>query len=267
MVKAAVLSALAFTSLKPIAVVSGLSSHNSSIVRWLICKGVRVIFHEPHWVKAVRQGQRHALELGLDRTASPLYKDWKKMVATFLRIDLPTLGFVDDYILYADVDVVFAHDVRTTHFGTMMPKYFTLGAEDIKNDTSGNMGVMLINVKNMRRKYAELVQWTFSEDKQQHGLHYGQPCDQGALKVFFERSFQVLHEPLFNWKPYWGFSWNAAIIHFHGPKPADYTQFLQKKKVPQIYEKLFASCNRSSSCGWGVQLYMNWSMTDLRVCQ
>ena len=29
------------------------------------------------------------------------------MIGTFLRLDIPVLGFVDDFVLYTDVDVLF----------------------------------------------------------------------------------------------------------------------------------------------------------------
>jgi hypothetical protein len=266
MIKVAVLSAKKFTSLIPVAVASGKNSQDAPIVKWLLCKGARVIFHNPQWAEAVRNGQQQALKLGLHEKASPLYGDWQKMVATFLRLDLAVLGFVDDYILYADVDIVFNGEVANTHFGTMMPKYFTLGVEDIRNGKDGNMGIMLINVRSMRERYEELVKWTFSEEQQANGLFYGQPCDQGALKSFFKDSFQVIHSSLFNWKPYWGFNPFAPLVHFHGPKPGDYMEFFNHGGGPAIYEKLFGKCKNASNCLSNIQLYTNWTRQDLQAC-
>ena len=46
----------------------------------------------------------------------------------------------------------------------------------------------------------------------------------------------------FNWKPYWGFRDDAAIVHFQGPKPAMARQFLagQTERHDPGYSQLFA---------------------------
>ena len=41
------------------------------------------------------------------------------MIGTFLRVDIPVLGFVDDYVLYTDVDVMFARNLVLTDFAPL----------------------------------------------------------------------------------------------------------------------------------------------------
>ncbi len=48
------------------------------------------------------------------------------------------------------------------------------------------------------------------------------PGDQGAYNQYYQSKFNVEPWPDFNWKPYWHFNPSALLIHFHGPKPADY---------------------------------------------
>jgi len=48
-----------------------------------------------------------------------------------------------------------------------------------------------------------------------------QACDQGLFNKYIEAksvSIPYLHER-FIWKPYWGKSDDAVIVHFNGPKP------------------------------------------------
>ena len=51
--------------------------------------------------------------------------------------------------------------------------------------------------------------------------------------------------PLFNWKPYWGFNPLAKIVHFHGPKPADYLARLVAPNAPdriRLFDGLLERC-------------------------
>ncbi len=50
-------------------------------------------------------------------------KSFNKLAGTYGRMDLPSLGIDDDFILYTDLDVVFNRDIRLTDFATL-PKYF-----------------------------------------------------------------------------------------------------------------------------------------------
>jgi hypothetical protein len=43
----------------------------------------------------------------------------ESMIGTFLRVDIPVLGFVDDYVLYTDVDVMFARNLVLTDFAPL----------------------------------------------------------------------------------------------------------------------------------------------------
>ena len=43
--------------------------------------------------------------------------------------------------------------------------------------------------------------------------------------------FEVRTQPLFNWKPYWGYHAKASVIHFHGPKPSEYLTYQVRVRV------------------------------------
>ena len=255
MTRVAVLSALANTTLTPVCVFTGA---RNGLSRWLEARGVRMVYHRPAWREKLINALARARSLNHDKKSSPLYQSDEKMVSTFLRIDIPTLGFVDPYVLYADIDVVFLSDVGVADFGEKPPRYFTMGAEsdgplisvydrkNKKNVNLGNAGVMLMNVENLLRTHADFTKWVFSPRNAARGIHFGiyGPGDQGAYNEFYQGRFEVRAWPLFNWKPYWGYTPQAKLIHFHGPKPAEYLTFMRRGggSFQFIYRVLLKRC-------------------------
>jgi len=221
-----------------------------------------MIYHTPEWRDRLIKGNVQAHHLGLNKT-SHLYNNIEMSVATYLRIDLPILGFVDEYVLYADVDLMFVGDLTLEDFGDELPAFFTMGVEAKghlnefmdngfgrlvkgtgKKLKLGNAGVLLVNVEGMRRTHQSFVDWLFSEESIKRGLHFGVygPQDQGALNKYYQGRFQVVVWPLFNWKPYWGYCPAAKIIHFHGPKPRQYSTFIRNGTGPEPMKDLLARC-------------------------
>jgi hypothetical protein len=73
--------------------------------------------------------------------------------------------------------------------------------------------------------------------------HY--PYPQGAYNRFYRGKFEVRTWPHFNFKPYWGFSQEAKLVHFHGPKPADYLAHALRPSAqdrPRLFDALLARC-------------------------
>lgn len=142
----------------------------------------------------------------------------------FFRLDVPLVigqalaHFGDeacvetDYYLYTDTDVLFLQDISSCSFNK--PPIYTISAEAHKG-TPFNTGVMYANRHGFENNinnilsYADEIKWDVPA------------CDQGLLNKYVEAqniSIPYLHER-FNWKPYWGKSDDAVIVHFHGPKP------------------------------------------------
>lgn len=251
MLMVAVLSAKKHTAMELVCVFPG-SPRKTRLIKWLKHQGVHIIFHVPVWEPHMTSASAEAIKRGLHLHASPLYSDPQQMIATFLRLDVPTLGFIDDYILYADVDVLFTGNVRLQDFGPTLPRYFTIGVELEGGDLSphsGNMGIMLINTREMQRTHAALVDWIFSPENLAQGLHFGSygPGDQGALKSFYAGRYLLRAWPRFNWKPYWRVTSDAVIVHFHGPKPMDYVHYwtneAQELEHHPVYSRLYGQCS------------------------
>ena len=255
MARVAVTSALSRTSLVPVCIFNGNPSTSSPMAAWLRQKNVRIIFHSPKWKRRILRAARAVAFLGhKDKLVSPLYGNPTMMIATHLRFDIPILGFVDQFVFYADVDVMFTRELLLAHFRPL-PKYYAVGTEVFggnpivsiaqKNgkkplrQSFGNAGIMLINVESMRRTHGAFLEWVFSEEHVRAGLDYGRygPMDQGAYNMYYQGRFDVHTWAHFNWKPYWGNGSYARLIHFHGPKPRDYMLYRTKPRDYTLHRR------------------------------
>lgn len=252
LIKVAVLTARRHTSLKPYCLYDG---EDCVLTEWLHAHAVEIIpcrsrFYPRLSELARERGESDVLNIG---------------AGAFLRLEIPKIarqqGFDDDFVLYTDCDVMFLREVVPA-LAEMSPRFFSVAPEtQPKNYVDINTGVMLINLKRMIMDDAAFTAFTeryldlfttfgyvydqsayyffyrpFSRWLFQHGVS---PLWTGRLGYrlrWFNRPFWG-HLPLaFNWKPYWGRSETAAIIHFHGPKP--YLTPEQLQNSPQILQSL-----------------------------
>jgi len=65
--------------------------------------------------------------------------------------------------------------------------------------------------------------------------------DQAAFRHCYKSVVSPLPETM-NWKPYWGERQDAAIVHFHGPKPSHIRTLSQgyTEGVPDVIKELYA---------------------------
>lgn len=275
MAKVAVTSAQHRTSLDPFCIFNVAPNASESVkgvaaefLEWLQSRGVTIIRHKPKWAYKITETVESG-KAAQNIKYSPLYKDAAMMIATFTRFDIPVLGFTDDYVLYADVDVMFVSDINLASFDTL-PKYMLCGTEMHKEGTLdiskknfyANAGIILYNMQFMRSSHKEFTNFAFSEDSMERGLHYGKfgPGDQGAYNQFYDGKMTVVASAPFNYKPYWEdpmLTSRASIVHWHGPKVADYAAYLtdcKKTVLYEPYEGLLAKCSCSSNVGLAAQL-------------
>tara|TARA_B100000749_G_scaffold174842_1_gene134943 strand:+ start:861 stop:1724 length:864 start_codon:yes stop_codon:yes gene_type:complete len=139
--------------------------------------------------------------------------NYKKFLGHWLRVDIPLIESHDEYVVYADCDILF----RQAPNVDALPFYLSAAPEFSKNNWSYfNSGSMIINIPNMRDIYPKFVQ---SIRNRLRNDFKTPPHDQGSFNEFFGDKYDRL--PLeMNWKPYWGQNLNASMIHFHGLKPA-----------------------------------------------
>ena len=62
--------------------------------------------------------------------------------------------------------------------------------------------------------------------------------DQGAYRMFYKGRVDPL-DPIYNWKPYWGRSLDARIVHFHGVKPRHVEGLGYGETLPAVLQDLY----------------------------
>ena len=269
MAKVAVASALEETHLDPVCLlhIPKRNQHEEwvlDVVSWLEGAGVVVVEHVPRCASILKKVFRDNI-MQAHHTRSPLYSDYYGMVGTFMRFDIPQLGFIDDYVLYTDADVMFTSDISLRDF-PQLPKFFLMGWESPSEEWYGNAGVTLFNVNGMRRTYDALMNATFSEESINSGLLFGEfgPLDQGALNQFYYGSSDIVSPFEINHRPYWGLqdvTQKVSLLHFHGPKPKDYlSHLLAPNSSNRLFDSIFASCDSfGDDCYRWIDLWQRYS--------
>lgn len=290
MLKIAVLSARKNTNLIPVCVTT--SPLKSKLNQWMTSQNVRIIYHQPSWANTIETAVQRHVEKSLaqnlsGREHSHLSVDPDAMVGTFLRIDIPILGILDEFVLYTDVDVMFTGPVTWRNIlptpgmynrarssndfargkvqlgaanAPGLPTFFSVTSEMSKTHDSNfmNAGVMLMNMRNLRESYESLLRFITEKAERTSELDWDSgPGDQGALKEFYSTTIEgkrYVHASLLpfemNWKSYWEASTNASIVHFHGPKcEMDILPYFNEGivAVPQ-FEGILKRCEAMGNC-------------------
>lgn len=212
----AVNSALANTTLEPHFIYDG---GENELTPWLREKGVKII---PHRVGFYDELEKH------------YSKELLKIASgAFLRCDIPVIEQDADYILYTDCDVMFLKDFDAH----IRPKYFACAPQENKrNFRDFNTGVMLMNVKELRKSHEKFCEFIVKN------LKHLPTFDQSAFQLYYHGKCTKL--PLeYNHKPYWGVNGgrveNAVIVHFHGCKPTDFASDEKLQALPYEHERLY----------------------------
>jgi hypothetical protein len=223
LVQVAVHSARRNTTLEPVCLYDGT---DNLLTAWLQAAGVTIIrrrtfLHE--WVTDLPPIPRGA----------------------YLRLEIPAVchehGWADEFVLYTDCDVVFRGD-PAPRLAALTPPFFAAAPESDPTDFARfNSGVMWINVAGLAAE-ADALRATI---KAHLSEAIAPPYDQAALQRHFADRTDPLPVEL-NWKPYWGESAEAEIVHFHGPKPAQKYLALNRRLPAAIMRwttpAYFAAC-------------------------
>ena len=226
MLMAAVRSARVHQTLKPYCLFTG--RNTSRIYRWLVSHNVTIITHTLTWKnQLLDKAEKHMKD---NVQHSHLFKSPEMLIGTFQRIDMPVVPVLDQYhyVLYTDADVFFRKKVTLGDFALPLPNILSMGYEFRPDTYPHNAGIILMHLPELRRTYQAFVSFILTNKQ---GLHFGLygPLDQGALNQFYEAELRShLLPQAFNSKPYNGYTDDAAIVHFHGPKPHEYLQYLLK---------------------------------------
>lgn len=203
----AVASARINTSLRPHLLYDGEPNETTAALQGL---GVTIV---PHRITYYDQ---------LDQARSPSY-NLLIAAGAFLRSEIPRLEKDDEFVLYTDCDVMFR---RQPEFLSMRPAYFASAPESKQGDYDDlNTGVMLMNVPKLRESLDDFLHYIVTR------FETFVAYDQCAYKQYYYGKYELL-EPEANWKPYWGWSDTADVIHFHGPKPAAIRKIVDDPAYP-----------------------------------
>src|SRR5439155_8764367 len=144
----------------------------------------------------------------------------------FLRTEIPLLHTGSNMVLYTDCDVMFTKDPGILQCGTAA---FAVAPEHarriIGKHTDMNSGVMVMNIGSLRSSFPEFKRYIKTN------LAQFVSFDQSAYQQFYAGQWKKL-KPELNWRPYWGFSEKARIVHWHGPKPPFVRRVQQGTDVP-----------------------------------
>ena len=140
-----------------------------------------------------------------------------------LRLEIPFL-FDDEIVLYTDLDVMFRKGIDA-----MPPlptvKYWGM-VHEIRRGGMFNSGVSIMNLPNLRATADVFDTWV---RRMILAGHLPKRCwDQGLINSFYKDNITTIPDE-WNWRPYWGPNPDAAILHYHGPKPLDSEERLLKE--------------------------------------
>jgi len=194
--KTAVLTARAAGGLEPFLLYHG---NRNDFTAWMTRHGVTVIDAAPRFLETIRKAQ-----------AAGTYKPHS--IGHWLRVAIPQLETAHEFVLYTDCDVIF---LKPENWSAIRPKIFAAAPEFKKDNWNYfNSGVMVLNVPAMRQTYDAFEALITGRILAGTHPYYD---DEWALNEAYRGHWQKL-DPALNWKPYWGFSAAAKILHFHGPK-------------------------------------------------
>ena len=208
MIMVAVHTAQEVTSLQPRCIYDG---QDNDFTAWLKKRGVRIVRH--------RSFVRDALaELGRQKGNPHLAA---ALSGAFSRVELPEIverTASESRVLYTDCDVFFLADV-VPELKANACELFAVAPEGDRNDyVNMNTGVMLMNIEQLAKSLPEFREYI----RENLAALEAESWDEAAYRWFYRDENGPLWDrlrPELNWKPYWGESTEAKIIHFHGPKP------------------------------------------------
>ena len=196
------------TSLEPHCIYDG---NENDFTAWLRKRDVQIIRHRSFVREALEELGRHKANPHLAAALS----------GAFSRVELPEIveriGGATR-VLYTDCDVLFFDEVAD-ELEANACRYFAVAPESVRDDyVNMNTGVMLMNTERLRESLPAFRDYV----SQNLAALEAESWDEAAYRWYYRDENGPLWDrlrPELNWKPYWGESAEAKIIHFHGPKP------------------------------------------------
>jgi lipopolysaccharide biosynthesis glycosyltransferase len=197
-----------------------------SFQTWLLDQNVTIHAHYPQWQDIIEEMRKHG-----DPSSSHLFLHPGNYLGTWQRIDIP-LFLNYEYCLLLDSDTIIRKPFTLAEFGLNMPYGIAMSSEmHMESTEASNAGIMLMNIPTLRRTYKDFLNFIYAHVES--GFNHPCPSDQGAYLVYYRNLTNFLDRS-FNVKPYWPMKQSelnqSHIIHFHGPKPHEYLNFILGEK-------------------------------------
>eukprot|EP01025_Chloroclados_australasicus_P050062 TRINITY_DN5720_c0_g1_i1.p1 TRINITY_DN5720_c0_g1~~TRINITY_DN5720_c0_g1_i1.p1 ORF type:complete len:710 (+),score=20.45 TRINITY_DN5720_c0_g1_i1:158-2287(+) len=250
LVKAVARSAIEVGKVTPYCLFSG--DRNSEIARWLKDLGVTLIKHQPSWMAKLLMKNTKP-EIYVD-SQSHLFSNPEALVGAFLRIDIAILSELSQYsyVLYTDTDVYFRKRFDFADLPQPLPRTIGMGYE-VDPVFPYNSGVCVMNMFGLNTNYETFVNFILSNERGIYFQGFG-PLDQGALNNFYEVTIKNWLLPAtFNGKPYFEFDNDTVILHFHGPKPHEYYQYMTTEYCRPVFNRLCTPAAIEGMCRYAIE--------------
>lgn len=188
--------------------------------------GVTLIVHELAWEHSFLDH----VSTFQDKNASHLYDDPESLIGTYTRFDIPIMNELLQYehFLYTDTDVFFRGPAKYLFLNLQFPLTISMGYEG-SDMFPLNAGIYLASLPFLRDTYDELIDTVFKTTS--FSLPGFGPGDQGVLNQLYadELKDNILHRS-WNAAAYKKFLMQSSIVHFQGPKPRDYLNYVTSRE-------------------------------------
>jgi hypothetical protein len=125
-----------------------------------------------------------------------------------------------------DADVFFTRRLSLSSFPLPLPTSLAMATEMV-DMFPYNAGIMLMNLVTLRRTYVQFLAFLLNNKNGMYFPGFG-PGDQGAYNQFYEATARAAKlTQAYNAKPYLRAQPTAYVVHFHGPKPHHYLDYIE----------------------------------------
>lgn len=252
----------------------------SELAHGMVQMGVRVLYHRPDWMDKMKpifnRWKRKS-----DKKWKFAFPDFDGTRGSLMRIDIPIVGFLDHFVLYTDVDIIFqrrlnwetilqtdvesfmreateATEAGETIYGKPgylgLPEFFAMSTEFQQSSNRDKMdtGVMLMNLRNLQGTYQNFTDFLFDPNRA-WDFNTADPC---GYKSYYRNKGKLVATFLphtMNWKFYWeqrDGDGDPVIMHFHGPKcDTDIVPFVFEGVIRfDQFRNMLEHCNTGGRC-------------------
>jgi hypothetical protein len=226
------------TNLRPTVIICGDSNSQSNVIKLIRSKGIEIRYmHSDMWRNLSSKYPMPLIRDALKDSAIP----WASKFITesiYLKLDMLKSFNEEAYLLLVDIDTIFTENFYAgDRISDHKPKILAANNLSCVDPIDGspekytniNAGFVLFNVA---RVASDLEQMAEEFDRQyaycmkcldsgnMKGYYPSNLLEEWMLATLYKGQWEIL-PPEYNWRPNWGYSDRAKLIHYQGYKPTD----------------------------------------------